>query len=301
MQRRKFIRSTGMFAVGIGAFGSISWDNEKFVGDNITTTDILGPFYRPNAPLRVNINPTGYSGPLFHLSGTVFKEDGKTPFPNCLVEIWQADDHKGYDNTTDDFGYRGSQRAGKNGKYHFITALPKPYSLGQGSTTYRPAHIHMRISGEGQQDLITQIYFKNDPYLEVDPSSKSPDAISRILNIKENGKKEEMVEFNVVMQKEFKPSAEVYKKLAGIYDMSDKSLMEFYKDGDMLFVKRNGQIVEGLRYSGNNTFQGGANGIDNLKAVFELQEGGLVKVKIDYHDSFENKDFKMEGVKAFKY
>ena len=127
-----------MVAVGVGVFGSISWDNEKFVGDTATTTDILGPFYRPNAPLRVSINPPGYSGSLFHLSGTVFKEDGKTPFPNCLVEIWQADDQKGYDNTTDDFGYRGSQQVGKNGKYHFITSLPKPYPLGPGSD-YLPA------------------------------------------------------------------------------------------------------------------------------------------------------------------
>jgi len=298
MQRRKFIQSSGMIAVGVGVFGSISWDKEKFVGDTATTTDILGPFYRPNAPLRVSINPPGYSGPQFHLSGTVLKEDGKTPFADCLVEIWQADDHKGYDNTTDEFGYRGSQKVGKNGKYHFITSLPKPYPLYEGSPVYRPAHIHMRISGEGQQDLITQIYFKDDPYLEKDPSSKSPEAINRILKIKENSKKEEMVEFTVVMQKEFKPGPEVYKKLSGIYEMNDKALMEFYKDGDMLFVKRNGQIIEGLYYKGNNTF---GSGTKDLKVVFELLEGGSVKVKMDYYNEFSNKQVNAEGVKTFKY
>ncbi|MEP7371929.1 MAG: hypothetical protein ABI675_00985 [Chitinophagaceae bacterium] len=298
MQRRKFIQNTGMFAVGVGVFGSISWDTEKFVGDTATTTDILGPFYRPNAPIRISINPPGYTGKLFHLSGTIFKEDGKTPFPNAMVEIWQADDHKGYDNTTDDFGYRGSQRAGKNGKYHFITSLPKPYPLYEGSPVFRPSHIHMRISGEGQQDLITQIYFKEDPYLEKDPSSKSPEAINRILTVKENNKKDEMVEFNVVMQKEFKPGPEVYKKLSGIYEMNDDTLMEFYKDGDLLFVKRNGQIIEGLIYKGNNTF---GSGTKDLKVVFELQEGGKVKVKINYFNAFSNKDVNVEGVKTFKY
>ena len=298
MQRRKFIQNTGLFAVGVGVFGSISWDEERFVGDTATTTDILGPFYRPNAPIRTSINPAGYTGKLFHLSGTVFKEDGKTPFPNAMVEIWQADDEKGYDNTTDDFGYRGSQRVAKNGKYHFITSLPKPYPLSPGSTTYRPAHIHMRISGDGQQDLITQIYFKDDPHLEKDPSSKSPEAINRILKIKENSKKDEMVEFNVVMQKEFKPSPEVFKKLSGIYEMKDESLVEFYKDGDMLFVKRNGQIIEGLFYKGNNTF---GSGTKDLKVVFELKEGGIVKVKMDFHNEFSNKDVNLEGVKAFKY
>jgi protocatechuate 3,4-dioxygenase beta subunit len=289
-----------MVAFGVGVFGTISWDNEKYIGDTATTTDMLGPFYRPNAPLRVNINPAGYTGPLFHLSGTVYKADSKTVFPDCLVEIWQCDEHKVYDNTTDDFRYRGSQRVGKSGKYHFITTHPVPYPI-SGDGIYRPAHIHMRISGEGQQDLITQVYFKNDPYLEKDPSSKSPDAINRILQVRENSKKEKMVEFDVVMQKEFKPAPEVYRKISGIYQMNDQSMVEFYKDGDLLFVKRNGQIIEGLRYSGNNTFTGGAEGTDNLKALFELQEGGSVKVNIDYHDGFSDKDNKLEGVKRFKY
>ena len=298
MQRRKFIKNTGMIAVGVGVFGNISWDKERFIGDTPTTTDILGPFYRPNAPIRTNINPAGYSGKLFHLSGTVFKEDGKTPFPNSMVEVWQADENKKYDNTSDEFLYRGSQRVSKNGKYHFITVHPIPYPVDEAGAFYRPAHIHMRISGEGQQDLITQIYFKDDPYLEKDPFAGSPEAVSRILKISENSHQEEMVQFNVVMQKEFKPGKEVFDKLSGIYTMSDKSLMEFYKDGDMLFVKWNGQIIAGISYKGNNTFGGGAN---ELKAVFELQAGGSVKVIVDYPIPVVATTNHLEGVKIFKY
>ena len=296
MQRRTFIQHTGLVAVGVGVFGNISWDNEKFIGDSPTTTDILGPFYRPNAPARTNINPPGYSGSLFHLSGTVHREDGKTPFANSLVEIWQCDEHKVYDNTSDEFRYRGSQRVGKNGKYHFITVHPIPYPIDAAGELYRPAHIHMRVSGEGQQDLITQIYFKNDPHLERDPSSKSPEAINRILALKKNGKGEETVEFDVVMKKEFKPAQEVYKKLSGIYEMNDRSLVEFYRDGDMFFVKRNGQIIEGLVYKGNNTF-----GAGSFDATFELQKEGAVKVKvIDYNVMSDNKQV-YEGIKTFKY
>ena len=298
MQRRKFIENTGMIAVGVGVFGNISWDKERFIGDTFTTTDILGPFYRPNAPIRTSINPAGYSGKLFHLSGTVFKEDGKTPFPGSMVEIWQADENKQYDNTSDEFLYRGSQKVGKNGKYHFITVHPIPYPVDEAGSFYRPAHIHMRISGEGQQDLITQIYFKDDPYLEKDPFAGSPEAVSRILKISENNRNEEMVQFNVVMQKEFKPGPEVYQKLSGIYNMSDKSLMEFYKDGDMLFVKWNGQIIAGLSDKGNNTFGGGPN---DLEAAFELQPGGLVKVKIDYARPVVATENHLVGVKTFKY
>ena len=139
MLRRDFIQGTGMVAFGIGVFGKISWESGKFVGDNPTTTDILGPFYRPNAPMRSNINPKGYTGPVFHLTGKIYKADGKTPFPNCLVEIWQCDEHKVYDNITDDFRYRGSQRVGKTGSYHFTTTNPVPYSIGgEPETPRRP-------------------------------------------------------------------------------------------------------------------------------------------------------------------
>ncbi len=41
----------------------------------------------------------------------------------------------------------------------------------------------MRISGEEQQDLITQIYIKGDTNIENDPCASSPKAVNRILNI----------------------------------------------------------------------------------------------------------------------
>ena len=52
MQRRKFIKSPGLVAVGIGVFGNVSWSRDEFIGENPTSTDMLGPFYRPGAPFR---------------------------------------------------------------------------------------------------------------------------------------------------------------------------------------------------------------------------------------------------------
>src|SRR5688572_15851198 len=129
MQRRKFFKDTGMIAIGIGVLGKISWSNDRFVGDTETTSDILGPFYRPGAPVRININPESYTGKLFHISGTVFKEDGKTPFKNCTLEIWQCDEHGMYDNTSAGFRYRGKQKTGADGRYHFIGMHPIPYPV----------------------------------------------------------------------------------------------------------------------------------------------------------------------------
>lgn len=298
MQRRKFIKETGMIAIGVGVFGNVTWSKDKFIGDTPTTTDVLGPFYRPGAPVRSNINPQGYTGQIFHISGTVFKADGKTPFKNSLIEIWQCDENKLYDNLSDEFKYRGSQKTGADGKYHFIGMHPIPYPAGENSEIWRPAHIHLLVSAEGQQDLITQIYLEGDPYLKKDIASSSPNAINRILKIARNNRNEEAVQFDIVMAKEFKPDDSVFEKLIGVYKMNDKSVMEFYRKGDLLFLKWNGQIREGLSYKGNNTFAGGIR--DITSANFQLQTNNAVKVKVHFKTITEG-EIDLEGNKTFKY
>jgi catechol 1,2-dioxygenase len=298
MNRRQFIRDSGLTAVGIGAFGSISWSNDRFISDSPTTTDILGPFYRPGAPIRKNINPPGYSGQRFHLTGKIFREDEKTPFRNCLIEIWQCDENTMYDNTSDSYHYRGSQKTGSNGKYHFITTHPVPYPTLADPNISRPAHIHLRISGDGHQDLITQVYFKEDPHIPTDPAANSPRSINKILTISRNPDHEETVNFDIVMSTEYKPDDSVYARLAGVYKMSDKSLMEFYRQGDSLFWKWNGQILEGLTYQGNNEFSGPFN---NAVAKFAMQEDGGVKVDFYHLNLRSKKENKLDGIKIFKY
>ena len=297
MQRRKFIEETGMIAIGVGVFGNVTWGKDKFIGDTPTTSDVLGPFYRPGAPVRMNINPSGFSGKIFNVSGTVYKEDGKTPFKNALVEIWQCDENGVYDNVSDEYSHRGSHKTGVDGKYHFIGMHPIPYP-GDNPNIWRPAHIHLLISGERQQDLITQIYLENDPYLQTDIASSSPQANKRIMKISKNNKNEEAVQFDIVMAKEFKPDDSVFEKIAGVYKMNDKSVMEFHRKGDLLMLKWNGQIREGLSFKGNNTFSGGVQNITTAK--FELQTNSKVNVKVHFK-TITAGEFDFEGMKAFKY
>jgi protocatechuate 3,4-dioxygenase beta subunit len=295
MQRRRFLKDSGLVAIGVGVFGSIRWSNDHFVGDTPTTTDILGPFYRPNAPTRGNINPPGYSGNLFHLSGTVFKEDGKTPFRNCLVEIWQCDEKKVYDNTSDEYRYRGAQKTDAKGRYHFITTHPVPYKADEQSERYRPAHIHMRLSGEGQQDLITQVYFTGDPYIAKDVNSASPSAVNRILPVQKNSKGEEAVRFDILMAKEFKPEDVVFERLSGVYEMSNKAMWEFYRSGDLLLLKINGQISHALSFNGGNEFVNKATG---GVIRFEPHAGGEIKACFMRGGT---KECMYTGTKVFKY
>ncbi len=284
MQRRTFVKNSSILALSIGVFGRIEFTNGVFIGDTPTTTDVLGPFYRPDAPFRTNINPAGFNGIPLHLSGIIFKEDGKTVFKNCLVEAWQCDKEGLYDILSDDFIYRGAAKTGNDGSYHFITTHPVSYG-NIDKTLFRPPHIHLRISGsEEYSDLITQVYFKGDPHQKEDLYSSSPSASKRILEISKNLKNEDVVHFDIVMSKEFPLDNSVFKKLSGIYTASDVvndfygvdkgGRIECYKNGDLLYIKADGQIEEALRYKGNNSFDNGA----DLKIKFELLQGGEVKI-----------------------
>lgn len=297
MRRRNFIKNTSLFATGVYAFGNIRWNNDHFEGTDITTTDILGPYYRPGAPMRINVVPAGTNSELIQLSGTIFKDDGKTPYKDCLVEIWQCSPEGIYDNTSDDYNFRGAQKTASDGKYHFTSTIPVPYSVDDDKKIFRPAHIHMRISGTQDQDLVTQIYFSGDPYIEKDYYSKSPQALNRILSVKNNGK-ENRVQFDIVMSKEFPLDNAVFNKVTGIYNMNDKTLAEFYKNNDLLFVKSNGQIMEALYYKGNNSF---SSALDVVKVQFELKEKNKVNVVVDLMDDVTLKWMKLEGSKILKY
>jgi protocatechuate 3,4-dioxygenase beta subunit len=295
MERRNFIKNSSLIAVSVGIFGKISWNGEIFVGNDPTTTDILGPFYRPGAPVRSLLLSAGTKGEVLHFSGIVYKKDGKTPMSNAMVEIWHCNENGEYDNTTDEYVYRAAWKTSKDGKYNFKTILPVAYKA--TDTITRPAHIHMRISGNDHQDLITQVYFKGDPEIEKDISASNPASVHRILEIGYNNKKEKVVKFDIVLREEYPLDAEAYKKISGLYGMNDKSMIEFYRQGDQLFMKYNGQIMEALDYKGNNRFEGGL-GLTGVE--FELSAGGAVKVKIT-DINMAGKEVKTEGTKMLKY
>lgn len=279
MQRRTFIKTSSLTVISISAFGGLNWNGKNFEGNNPTTTDILGPFYRPGAPMRNNLRLPGSKGKPIVLKGIIFKEDGKTPVNNALVEIWHCDEHEVYDNTSDDYNYRGGQTTKANGKYEFKSILPVPYKANPNEeSSWRPAHIHMRVSVPNQQDLITQLYFKDGKYIDTDKWASDPKAVNRILPIAESNSGESEIVFNVIMSKEIPLDIKVYDKITGLYDFDKGNLVEFIKSDDLLMMKRNGQMSVSFKYIGNNTFEGG---IGYPKATFEIQKDGTVKVVIE--------------------
>ena len=276
MQRRAFLKDAALGAVAISASGFVSFNGSKYVGDCETTTDILGPFYRPGSPVRTNLQIPGDPGTKLYLSGKVKHDDCTTPFKKAKVEIWHCSSKGEYDNSTDEFKYRGTTFTDDDGKYFFNTILPVPYNT--GGSTYRPAHYHMMITAEGYQPLITQLYFVGDPHLSDDPSSASPTAKRRILNVETLKDKSKKVNFDISLSKKLNAEAAAIDKLQGIYtfENSDRKI-EFFRNGNELWMKNEVYGIN-LEYVGDNSFRYPM-GEEKDIYRFQLQADGKIKLE----------------------
>lgn len=223
------------------------------------------------------------------------KKTAKHPCLTALIEVWQCQADGRYDNVSDEYVYRGSQKVTANGNYHFLTTKPIPYPVEENSPLFRPGHIHLRISAIGEQDLITQIYFAGDPYLDGDPSTRSALSFNRILATRKINNNESKIRFDVVLKKEYLPDDAVFGKVSGIYKMSNNSMMEFYRDGDFLLYKMNSQIWGSLSYAGNNTF---ICGVNDTEARFKLLPQGKAKVQFQF---IRRRKLELEGTKVLLY
>ena len=168
--------------------GSI--DNKDFILNcNQSTEDAYGqgPFYTANAPAIINNQLANVNelGTRIIISGQVFNLECSEVIPNTEIDIWHANDAGFYDNTG--YNLRGKTISNSQGFYIFETIKPGLYLNG---STYRPSHIHFKITPPGFNTLITQLYFQGDPYIPTDAAasvnSGSFDATHRIIPLVAN-------------------------------------------------------------------------------------------------------------------
>jgi len=157
--RREFLR--------VGAVGAVAlvWGTPLDADPACEETEdnIEGPFYKAGAPDRETLLEPGTKGAPLVVTGTVMSTDCK-PLGGAILDVWQCSADGVYDNS----GYtlRGKVHADKNGRYQLRTIQPPPYRVGEGR--YRPAHIHLKVSGPGVAVLTTQLYFPGDQYNKTD-------------------------------------------------------------------------------------------------------------------------------------
>jgi len=297
MERRSFLKNTALFAVSVSASGFVGFNGTNYEGDCQTTTDILGPFYRPNAPVRVDMRLAGDLGQKVVLSGKIKHKDCTTPLKNACVELWHCDANGVYDNASPDFKYRAKTYCDDKGNYRFDSILPVPYDVGDG--TIRPAHFHMMITAEGYQALITQLYFTGDKHIATDNWASSPTAKRRILDIKNGTGGVKAVSFDVTMLENIPADASVIERLSGAYVGTDasKKTVEFFKRDDLLWIKDPESINGGypLQYIGDNTFE--EYGENPARYQFIPQSEGSIKISFSRMNK-EKKKISWEAVKG---
>lgn len=161
-----------------------------------STTAIEGPYYVPGAPMLeppyvMPQRPDEPGEPLV-FSGTVKSPDGQA-IAGAVLDVWQADatvpgTYSNVHPGPPDFNLRGKLKTDEQGRFELRTIRPAPYHIpDQGPTgrllnalgrhSWRPAHIHVKISAGGYQALTTQLYFQGDEFLDSDVASAVKDEL----------------------------------------------------------------------------------------------------------------------------
>ncbi|MBV9680977.1 MAG: catechol 1,2-dioxygenase [Solirubrobacterales bacterium] len=159
-----------------------------------STSAIEGPYYAPGAPMLeppyLMPQRAEEPGEPLVFSGTVKTPDSQ-PIAGALLDVWHADATAPgtYSNVhpgQPDFNLRGKLHTDEHGRFELTTIRPAPYRIpDQGPTgrllnalgrhTWRPAHIHVKITADGYQPLTTQLYFQGDEFLDSDVASAVKD------------------------------------------------------------------------------------------------------------------------------
>jgi protocatechuate 3,4-dioxygenase beta subunit len=199
MIRRQFLIQSSLTAISIAAFGKVIEQRGIYTGDCSTTDDILGPKYRPGAPIRSDLIFDSLKGDRIRVKGKVFTDDCKSVLPEATVEMWHCNSEGEYDDTSSQFLHRAKWITHSTGEYSFRTIIQGRYL---NRKLYRPAHFHFRVRATGHKELISQIYFKGDPHIEKDPWASKASARERVLEILPGTAREEAsIIFNIFLEK----------------------------------------------------------------------------------------------------
>jgi len=122
------------------------------------------------------------NGDILFVYGQILSADGRQPLSHATLDVWQSNEHGDYENQDEnqpDYNLRGRLQMDSEGKYEFSTIVPGPYSIAKSGPVgrllkaldrhdWRPAHIHFRVSCEGQKTLTTMLFVPNDPWIDSD-------------------------------------------------------------------------------------------------------------------------------------
>ena len=153
-------------------------------GQSETTANLMGPFWRQDAPRMTSgasllRSPTA-GVPIF-VNAWVRDRQG-LPVADAEVDVWHTSDEGFYENQDPeqaDMNLRGRFTTDAQGHIAFQSIKPAGYPIplsgpvgallrAQSRHNMRPAHIHFMINKPGYKTQFSQVYSSDDPFLKTD-------------------------------------------------------------------------------------------------------------------------------------
>jgi len=161
-----------------------------------STTDsaLLGPFYvegRPTVDNGSDISD-GVGGTPMFVTGRVVGDDGH-PIAGAKVDTWHSDGEGFYDvqqteKLHDQFAMRALLTTDDHGRFWYRSITPRYYPVptdgpcgeilrAANRSPMRPQHVHFWFTANGYQPLITQLFWRDDPYIGRDAVFADQDSL----------------------------------------------------------------------------------------------------------------------------
>jgi hydroxyquinol 1,2-dioxygenase len=171
-------------STGLSALVCLLNNGDK--GNTETTANLLGPFWRPDAPLMASgssivRNSENTHGAKLVVNASVVDASG-TAVAGAEIDVWHSSNEGFYENQDPeqaDMNLRARFMTDEFGRFSFETIKPIGYPIPvngpvgvflklQGRHNMRPAHIHFMIRKPGFKTQFSQVYSSDDPNLETD-------------------------------------------------------------------------------------------------------------------------------------
>ena len=157
----------------------------QHTGSSVTSSALLGPFYVEGPPMADNRDDIsgGVAGTPLFVTGRVVDDHGK-PISGARVDTWHSDGEGCYDvqqteKLHDESAMRALLTTDDDGRFWYRSITPRYYPVptdgpcgdvmrAANRSVMRPKHVHFWFHAQGYRSLITQLFDREDPYINRD-------------------------------------------------------------------------------------------------------------------------------------
>jgi catechol 1,2-dioxygenase len=179
------VGEAGEWPLFLDVFVESAVEQNAFKGREGSKGTILGPYHLQGAPVLSAPfelpRRDDEQGDRVVMEGHVLDASG-APLAGAVLDVWQADAdglYSGFDPRLPEGILRGKVVTDDAGHFEVRTIMPAPYTIptdgptgalckAAGWSPWRPAHIHVIVTAEGHEELVTQIFFDSGEHLEND-------------------------------------------------------------------------------------------------------------------------------------